>query len=160
MWERTDPSRLPPIVDGRTDQCDPIEEAERALGGPPDTDNVDGVWIISHDIVRGPVGAIVQAMQQGALWPGMVPNRLVADRHTLDLLSRTTSLAPASTLTFLSILSSGSHRSPSGPLRSLLMWDSAPFQHPASRGHSHLANQPGQTSTGNTRTSEVRRLSR
>ena len=168
MWARTDPPGLPPMVGDRTDPCDPMAGAQEwenpqlwsALSGPPDTDNVDGVWIVSH--VRCPIAAIVQVVQQGALWPDAVPDRLVADRRTTvpAPLSSTISLWLTSTLRSLTNLSSGSRRSPSGPLRSLLMCGLAPFSNLASRCHSHLTKQPGETSTGNAPASEARRLSR
>lgn len=63
------------MVKGRTDPYDPRADTQEwddprlwsALGSPPDTDNVDGLWIVSH--VSGPIEAMAQAMLQGALLP-------------------------------------------------------------------------------------------
>ena len=65
------------MVESRTDPYNPRADTHdqewdnpqlwSALGSPPDTDNVDGLWIVSH--VRGPIEAMVQAMRQGAVLP-------------------------------------------------------------------------------------------
>ena len=79
---------LAPGIDRRTDPHGPMTGTQdweapwlwAALGGPPDTDNVDSVWIVSH--MHCPMMAIVQALQQGASYPDAVPNLLPsADLH-------------------------------------------------------------------------------